>query len=95
MGDLATKWWSSLVNPCIDWANDPTSIMIAQAAKDHEADLERRNPEVFCTAWRNNPDYYLIGPTGPGDTLVFHSSTPEGSRPPHQLTLMEAWSHKT
>ena len=90
IGDLATKWRTSLVNASINWANDPASIVLAQAAKDYDEDRQRRNPANFL----NNPnkDYYFIGPTGPGDALVFSSPTPERSRPPRQLTLQEAWS---
>ena len=50
MGDLTTKWRTSLVNACTDWAQDPTSIMIAQAAMDHEADVLQRNPKHFTIA---------------------------------------------
>ena len=90
--DLTTKWRSSLVNASIDWANDPASIVLAQVAKDYDKDLQWRNPRNFLD--NPNKDYYFIGPTGPGDTLVFSTPTPERSRPPRQLTLQEAWSRK-
>ena len=33
--DLVTKWCLSMIRASFDWANDPTSIMIAQAAQEY------------------------------------------------------------
>ena len=35
LGDLGTKWRSSMIRASFDWANNPTSIMIAQAAQEY------------------------------------------------------------
>ena len=89
MGDLVTRWRRSLVKASFDWSKDPASIIMLQAAQDHETALTTmaldKNAKYgwIATIW----DHWLRasdGLRGGCDTLDLRGL--------QQLTLSEAWS---
>ncbi|KAH0825677.1 hypothetical protein J3R83DRAFT_10914 [Lanmaoa asiatica] len=82
VGDLVTRWRSSMVRASFDWSDNPADIMIASAAQIW-AEREERTlaQQDAINQWQKKHPL----PKGAKDALDFS----QGLR---QLTLSEAWS---